>query len=75
MKIICMIFGHKWGPSIPWSTYTIEVPFEGNFLVHRCKRCRVQRVVPGSRTGPGRYYVPANPASEQHARNVLNGDV
>ena len=39
-RIICFFLGHNWGPKIPWSTYTIEVPFDGDFMVHTCKRCK-----------------------------------
>lgn len=57
MNLICLFIGHDWGPETPWSTYTIEVPFEGDFMVQDCKRCKANRKVPGSETGPGKRYV------------------
>lgn len=59
MKLLCLFLGHDWGPQTPWSTYTIEVPWEGDFMVQDCRRkgCKAHRKVPGSETGPGKRYV------------------
>lgn len=73
-QIICFFLGHKWGPSIPWSTFTIEVPFDGDYLVHRCKRCRMQKTIHGSHTRPGMQYVASNQISADRIRDILAGE-